>query len=154
MSNMQIVIRYRRHNEVSLANVALTPMDYYELEKDEIPNMECLPMHDHAYLYLGIPLMELAETRVEIESGPEKCTIRETFWGNGRNCLIERRDQGQNPYHLVVICTEIESDPKCEEIIRMHEDVSGMVVDSHVVIETLSDGSQRQKDLLFPNDSF
>ena len=146
---MNILLQYRTRGDSEWHSTLLTPAEYFDLEKDELPEIDSVPRHNHACDYLSLQVEDLAETKIILQD--IQCdtirTIKEKFWLNGRNRLIERIDGGIAPYREVIICSEVQSHPNRLEVIRINAESNFMVVTSHVIIETFDDGSQHEIQL-------
>lgn len=144
-AEISIVMQYRQSSDKCWTTRRLTPPEYFDLDASEIADLDSVPHHNHACDYLPIPLNELAETKIILTEGTaKKRSIFETFWGDGRHRLIERIDEGPEPYRELILSTEVQSDPCRYEILRMVDQASRMNVTSHVIIETLPDGTERE----------
>jgi len=146
---IQILLQYRLQGAEEWVKRSLTPTEYFDLEPGEKPSLDSVPQYNHARQYIDVPLKNLAETRIIIDSieGAGRRTIIETFWGEGRHCLIERLDHGPEPYRELILCSEVRTDPNWLEIIRLVDKVEKMTVTSHVIIETLPNGSEQEVHL-------
>ena len=91
--SLRIHLHYRVSRADEWIRHELSAADYYEPE-DEGWTWDSTPRYSHACEYLTEPRDQLEQTYLRIYDGQGilRCTIREVFWNEGRNRLIEQDD--------------------------------------------------------------
>ncbi|MBI2807732.1 MAG: hypothetical protein HYX68_22350 [Planctomycetes bacterium] len=149
--NLKIMLEYRLNFQTSWIEHPISVQDYFDPEfasKNEVLDIDNVPLHDHGIEYLDVNPWQVVNTRVILrdESKGLERRIVETFWNDGRNRLIERTDmlQGHLKYWEVITDVRILEQPTVTEILRVGRKNGILAVLSHVFITDNEDGSQTE----------
>lgn|SRR5690606_32127003 len=93
MNEPKVKLSYRLKGTTGWMEHELTADEYYEPEEGG-RTWDSVPLHLHANEYLEVKPSQLEQTVLRIHDGAGglRCTVREIFWNEGRNRLIQRID--------------------------------------------------------------
>lgn|SRR5690606_28094315 len=93
MNEPKVKLSYRLKGTTGWMEHELTADEYYEPEEGG-RTWDSVPLHLHANEYLEVKPSQLEQTvlRIHDGAGALRCTVREIFWNEGRNRLIQRID--------------------------------------------------------------
>lgn len=150
MNKISIRIDYWLKGALAPRSVDLSPGDFFDLENGEIPSIDSIPMLDHAFQYINIAESEVAATVLHIHDcdAESSIIIREAYWGEKRNCIIERKDlrHGVIVYHETIHDIEFPGGSSRRRITRIgwHEDWPKLYSDVTVIKN--DDGTESERD--------
>lgn len=153
MKTFTIRIDYQLVDSSEWCQIHLSPEQYFDLEVgEELSIGESVARFNHAIEYLDIPLEKLRATRLVVEDGEagKRREISESYWKNGRNSLIERRDflHDKETYYEMIQEIHMAENPPTWEIIRVIREDNILQPIFHSRIVTNPDGSERETILL------
>jgi len=142
---MYIQIKYRINGGNDWLECQLSAEEYFDLEPDEVPAFDSVPWHNHACDYLKLPTTGLAETQITVDDDRhgQRIIIRETFWNEGRNRLIERSDSGQRSNYRELILLGVVGEAK-SEVLRLVDTKCTFNLGFHSMIEKNADGTETE----------
>ena len=136
-----IILRYLQKNQKEFEVLELSNENYFDLEKNEIADINSVPKYSQPYYYVNLPLEKLVFVELTIQLNEKKRTFKQTFWNNGENFLTERTDLDDN-YKEIILTTKLESDRY--EIMRLTL-ISGFLVPIyHGIITSSSNGKEKE----------
>jgi hypothetical protein len=154
MSNIQIVIEYQTYSDGFTKSIKVLPEDYYDLDPDEEPSMkDSVERYNHAIDYLDVPAESIKQTKLtiidlEIENQKISNTI---YWNSGKNFAIQSYSIREGKTSLItIISLRVSDSPMIDEILRFVniEEFDVPKLAFHVQIETHSDGTQTEKEII------
>lgn len=147
MGYVSVVLEYRCIGSKDWQSVSMSPEDYFDLDDGEALSWDCAPQHSHAIDYLEIERRMIRNTKVTISDENLKVTtqITETFWGEGKNRVVERTDAGPSVnYWELIVETMINEMPPTWDILRLDRAEGVVGPNYHGVIVQNNDGSQTE----------
>lgn len=151
---MSVVVRlrYRRNGSSEWHEQELPAPLYFDLDENEVAEIDSVPHRNHAIDYIdGMSPADVRATELNIEDAAigQRRRIVESFWNGGKNRIVERTDfNGDSPtYWEIIIVALISTEPHLTEILRFTRNSGVVEVCSHVMIETLADGSERKRSV-------
>ncbi|WP_330203440.1 hypothetical protein [Cyanobacterium sp. Dongsha4] len=140
-----IEIQYLLKNNQELQSYQLNPHEYFDLEENEIIDINSCPKYSHGEEYLkqnkDFIIDDLLFTKILLTDlkNKEYRQITERFWNNRQNKIIERIDMDlskfQIIYNEIIIETLINVNPNKWEILRMERKEQIMQPIFHSFIE-------------------
>ncbi len=150
-SSLQIKFEYKLLGQSVWKTLPMPDSVYFDpsyMSKDEPPEIEDVPLYDHAVEYLDVDPSLVENTRIILIDSlkDENRTINETFWNGGRNRIIERTDlrSGEVNYWELITDCHVVGRPSTVEIISMGKKEGVLVLYYHVFITDNADGSQTE----------
>src|SRR5579875_1645867 len=151
ISSIKVALQYKLLGQQSWEEVPITAAEYFDANytsEDERLDIDDVPLYDHAVEYLKVDNSLVENTRLTLIDNERdtKRIIVETFWNNGANRIIERRDyhHGLENYWEMIIDSQVIGDRSLNEIIRIGRKDGVIMLLSHVFIATAIDGSQTE----------
>ena len=152
MNGIDVKIQYRRFGSDEWHLLQLTPEEYFELEVNEIPSLESIPVHNHIIEYIGVEASKIRNTMVLVSDAIAKksYSISEVFWNDGLNRVIERVDKDlisdvpQVQWELIVntvVASEDVATPGLE-VLRLSRESGFVVPTFHGFYKRNQDGSE------------
>jgi hypothetical protein len=112
-NNLSVQLKYKLRDEGSWREKDISLAEYFDLEEDKKSAMDSVPMYMHAVEYLDKSSADIEFTIVTIADGntSKLVEIRETFWNEGKNRIVERIDLIKNElvYNEVIVQVEYSS---------------------------------------------
>jgi len=94
LNGVSILIEYREAcGNDKWHRLTLRPEEYFDLDDGESPAVGSVPRHDHAIEYLSVDPEAVSATKAVVSDGMNSRTILESYWHQGQNRIIERRDR-------------------------------------------------------------
>jgi len=93
--------------------------EYFDLEENELVEINSIPKFSQPYQYLNIDLKELLLIIASIEVNNETRILKQTFWNNGNNILTERIDIGIENYKEMILSFKIDEKKNIYETLRL-----------------------------------
>ena len=140
-----INFKYMTAQSIEFQTLNISIEDYFELDKDEICEIDSVPRFLHFHDYIDIKIEDLLFIHVIIEIEDKKREFKQSFWNQGNNFIIERIDTGDIPYKEIIICSDIKEGES--EIIRFTFHDSQILPVYHGFISTNSDGTQSEIEM-------
>ena len=148
---MSVHIDYWLEGEGSPCGLDVAPTDFFDLDEGEIPGLGSVPKHDHAFAYITEEPSRVVSTVLQIrDSGAgNRITIRETYWNQRRNCIIERKDeqQGATTYVETIHDIVVSEYPECRRITRIGWHGEKPIVYSDARLVKKQDGTEEEEIL-------
>ena len=148
LSTIRIKLGYKLLDSKEWKSIDFLPESYFDLEPDEIMNLDSNPFYNHAIEYLVEDLEVQKEsvmaTKVHLydESTKQERLITESFWNYGHNRLIERQDIGDQPYSEIILEMLVSEVPEVWEVLRCDRLSGALSPSYHAKIQDCEDGSQ------------
>ena len=139
---MKIDFKYFTKKDFAWKKLEITAEEYFDLEEGEECTTESITQHLNLHQYLNIPLEELLFIHVITENSDSKRELKQTFWDNGNNSVIERLDSGSKSFKEIIITLLRENK---EEIIRMASIESQVIPLYHALFTDLGEAESEEK---------
>ncbi len=143
-SPLTIMIRYKLFLSSDWSTLALEPVEYFDLDPGEEPDLDSVPRLDRALAYLGLERSTVQFTVISLEkrrTGQTK-VISESFWNGGRNSLAEVSESGLSTQ--LILENFLTEQPATWEILRSEKNDGLWQVTYHGIICQNPDGSQSE----------
>lgn len=144
--NLEISISYWFQGEDVEHCLQLSPPEYFDLDDRELPDIESVPIYDHAIEYVSECDRPVGATLLTISDSNtgRKLMIQEGFWCNGENCIIRRQDfeNCQLTYEETIQDLLVEKEPECRRITRVGWHLGRPIIFSDVNITRKIDGTE------------
>lgn len=154
-NNFDIKIFYKLINSDAWFTWIIDPYDYFDhhyYEDDEEIEIDSIPLHDHAINYIHIETPQaITHTNLLIRdlNSKEQIQIKESYWNNHNNNIIERIDSGgAEDYHLLIITTMLTQNPTVFQIMRFEKLNDHFEVKGHYLITKNEDGTETEHRVL------
>lgn len=149
-ANIFITIEHKLFFQTKWTRLEMAPEAYFDLGDDEAAETDSVPIYAHAIEYLeNVPKRDVELTKITIKDRMLGKTrvITEMFWNGGENRVIERTDiSGQEHSDWEIILNVVVSEtPYISESIRLGRPSDITTILSHVFIERLADGTERER---------
>jgi hypothetical protein len=120
--------------------------NYFDLEPDELADLDSCPYYNHAIDYLDLSLEQVQSTHLTLVNlkTHDQRVIVEKFWNQGKNRIIERTDLGQTPYSETILEIQISETPPVWEVLRLSRDNGSLTPLYHAFLQDNTDGSQTE----------
>ena len=147
-SAIRIKLGYKLLDSKEWKSIDFLPESYFDLEPDEIMNLDSNPFYNHAIEYpvedLEVQKESVMATKVHLydESTKQERLITESFWNYGHNRLIERQDIGDQPYSEIILEMLVSEVPEVWEVLRCDRLSGALSPSYHAKIQDCEDGSQ------------
>ncbi len=145
-AELQITLDYRLVDSLVWQSQPLGVAEYFDLELDETASLDACPQHNHAIDYLDLPIEQVQATQLTLIDHhlQAKRTIVEKFWNQGKNRIIERTDEGVQPYSEMILEIQISQEPPIWEILRLEREQGTLTPLYHAFVQDNADGSQTE----------
>jgi hypothetical protein len=149
---MEIILEYKLQTSEGWKSVRLSPDQYFDLEPGEQPKVDSVARYNHGIDYLNFVPQDIRMTRLRIKDDMRQSTLTicETFWNNGQNRVIERRDHGAGEYWEMIVEIRISEVPTTWEILRLGRREGILIPWYHGRIRRNSDGSETETKVDIP----
>jgi hypothetical protein len=120
VNNISVHIKYKLKDVDLWHEKNLAYSEYFDLEENEEPALDSVPIYMHAIEYLTEPSTNIEFTIISIvdKKSNNQLEIKETFWNKGKNRIIERVDKIQNDIVFNEIIIQIAHTERKIETIR------------------------------------
>ena len=110
VNDLSIQLGYKLKIDDSWHEKNLSATEYFDLETGEKPALDSVPQYMHAAEYLDDLPSDIEFTIVTIADGDtsDQFEIRETFWSDGRNRIIERTDRSGGKLIFSEVIVQVE----------------------------------------------
>lgn len=150
--NFNIIIQYKLDGENLWKTFNITPEEYFDLEEDELIEVDSVPIHNHAINYIEDCLNKITNTKIVIsdENTRRKRIITTTYWNNQENSIIERLDFDNDfcDYNELIIEGKIKDSPPVFEVMRVVRENDVLIPIYHGFITEMDDGSQVENKII------
>jgi hypothetical protein len=127
-----IIIKYKLNNEEKWRIIDIPPEEYFDLEEDEIVEVDCVPMYLDPIDYIDENPERITNTKAIIvdEDCGKKIIMTTTYWNNHKNSIAEvmKFDKATKEkmdfdndcyYYELILDKQLQDDPLVYEIIRI-----------------------------------
>ncbi len=137
-------------------SLELSPHEYFDFQYTDIhdSDIDSVPKYDHAIDYINIDKKEVSATILQLSDriSEERIEIRTSYWNDGNNMIIERRDSGPNRlYYELIYSFKMSERPETYEIFRAVKKDCIFVPVYHGIIKNNTDGSQSETKIKTEN---
>lgn len=161
--NIIIEIQYLLKNSQELKSYQLNLYEYFDLEENEIIDINSCPKYNHGEEYLkqnkDFVINDLLFTKILLTDlrKKEHRQISERFWNEKQNKIIERIDldltKFQVIYNEIIIETLINVNPNKWEILRLERNNQIMQPIFHSFIED-NQGKENEQEIVIDSYDF
>lgn len=144
--NLSIIIQYKTKNwsnEWKIINIH--PEEYFDLDRDEVPEVDSVPVHNHAIDYITDCSDDITCTKIIIfdQSNIQKRIITTTYWNNQQNSITERVDYDNDSYDSeMILVIKNQENPSKTDIIRISKSEDILIPVYHGFFTDMEDGSE------------
>lgn len=142
---MSIIIEFLLKGQSQFVRKEISNEQYFDLEENEIAEINSIPKLSQPYLYLDVNIEEIILVIISIEINYEKRIFKQTIWNNGNSILTERIDIGRENYKEIILSVKIDEKKNLFETIRLFVGQKFTVPTYHSLIFPNESGEEIEK---------
>lgn len=144
---MSVIVEYLIKGQSKFVRKEISEEEYFDLEENEIPEINSIPKFSQPYLYINHNLKDILLVNLCIEINNEKRIFKQTIWNNGNNLLTERIDIGSENYKEIILSIKIDEKKHLFETIRLFVGDMYIVPTYHSLIHSGKNGEDVEKKI-------